>query len=162
MLKIIHIASVSLLLILTALFTTAYAHKINTFAYEEAGVIYCEATFSGGRPAKGSEVKVMLSTTPDQAHIIAKTDDTGKFNFEITDLLRDTRPDITIIITSDDGHKNSWLLRAGEYLTDSINNQNSTNKEAIHEPGFKEVAIGFGCIFGLAGLTLLIRSKKNR
>lgn len=97
------IASISLILPNLAL-----AHKINVFAYEEGGKVYCESTFSGGRPVKNASIKVIQLS--DGSELISqKTDENGKFAFDII-LLADISSSVNVVVQSDDGHKNSWKL----------------------------------------------------
>lgn len=114
----------------------ALAHKINVFAYEEGGKIYCESTFSGGRPAKNGLIKV-ISINDGAELITARTDDNGKFSFE-TEKLAEVTGSVNVVVQTDDGHKNSWRLDPSDWgasappvKTESIQPESSNNNELV-------------------------------
>lgn len=114
----------------------ALAHKINVFAYEEGGKIYCESTFSGGRPAKNGLIKV-ISINDGAELITARTDDNGKFSFE-TEKLAEVTGSVNVVVQTDDGHKNSWRLDPSDWgasappvKTESIQPESSNNNDLV-------------------------------
>ncbi len=102
-----------LFILLTSL--PGYAHKIRVFAWEEGGFIKMEVKFSGGRVAKNATITV-ASKQSHQELLTGTTDSQGKFSFPIPQTAKENKYDLEIIANSGDGHKNSWLLNAWEYL----------------------------------------------
>lgn len=197
-----YIFFVLLIIVFTATF--ASAHKINVFAYESSNSIYCEASFSGGRPAQKTTIEI-VNADNHQLLLSGTTDELGKFSFPIQEKMKSNSINILIVAESGDGHKNTWQLPAEDYLhstkisqTDSISPQppriktphTTTSNLTVDEQSFermiekviqrelapikrnlaqresagpnaKDVFSGLGYIFGLAGLTILIRSKKK-
>lgn len=194
-----------ILLIIAFTPSLATAHKINVFAYESNNTIYCEASFSGGRPAQNTTIEVVNA---DDQQLILKgtTDELGKFEFPIQQKMKNNNTNLTIIANSGDGHKNSWQLPAIDYIhstkilqngiiTPPTTHKNSTSITTTQQPGnyeqiiestverviqrelaplkralaqqqntgpnAKDIFSGLGYIFGIAGLLVLIRSKKK-
>ena len=111
--KLVYLLPALILILLTSL--PAQAHKVRIFAWEEGGTIKTEAKFSGGKPARNSTVTV----TDENGNIEilqGKTDDKGTFSFPIPQKAKDNQLNLKITINSGDGHKNSWLLNAEDYL----------------------------------------------
>lgn len=102
-----------MLILLTSL--PGYAHKIRVFAWEEGGIIKTEVRFSGGKVAKNAIITV-TSKQNHQELLTGITDSRGEFSFPIPQTARENQYDMEIIANSGDGHKNSWLLNAQDYL----------------------------------------------
>jgi len=101
------------LILITSL--QSYAHKIRVFAWEDGGIIKTEVKFSGGRVAKNAIITV-TSNQSQQELLTGATDNQGEFSFPIPQMAKDNKYDLKIIADSGDGHKNSWLLNAQDYL----------------------------------------------
>lgn len=114
-----------ILVLLTSL--PAQAHKVRIFAWEEGGMIKTEAKFSGGKPARNSTVTV-ASQNGNVEILKGKTDDRGTFSFPIPKKARDNQLNLKITINSGDGHKNSWLLNAEDYLPGVSSTPRKTEK----------------------------------
>lgn len=106
------LSSIFLCLVVTA---TASAHKVNVFAYAEAGTIIGEASFSGGRPAQNTEISVQDRAT-GTVLLQTRSDSQGTFSFPVPDEARSRRLDLLIVALAGEGHRNDWLLTADEYL----------------------------------------------
>ena len=85
----------------------ALAHKVNLFAYAEAGKIYTESYFPDGRSVEGGKVRVYDSG--DVLLLEGTTDKEGLFSFAIPKF-----DDLTIVIDATMGHKNSFKLKKAE------------------------------------------------
>lgn len=110
---VFRIVTISLLFCLAA--SSAFAHKVRVFAYTEGDNIVGETAFSGGKAAKN--VAIEIYNEADNAIITeTKTNDRGEFSFPIPDIARAQRLNLRIVVNGGDGHKNSWLLNAEEYL----------------------------------------------
>jgi nickel transport protein len=94
-----------LLLLAAGVFVTnAHAHKIRVFAWQEGDMIFTEAKFSGGRPARNVSVVVENPMTGERL-LTGQTDEEGNFQFVVPV----PRPEqLNIVIDGGDGHKNSW------------------------------------------------------
>ena len=93
------------LILVSLLFSgTALAHKVNIFAYVEAGKIYTESYFPDGRPVEGG--KVLVYDSKDKLLLEGVTDKEGLFNFDIPKV-----DDLNIVIEATMGHKNSFTLK---------------------------------------------------
>ena len=154
-----------LFMILLAVPSVCNAHKLNVFASAEEGQIYCEAFFSGGRPAKNTKVMVVGVTTGD-TFLTGKTDNNGKYQFPVVSL-RDHNEPIEVIIQTDDGHRNSWKLTPDEYrntsqLSDLSEEINTTRPPTAQSPGIKKIFIGLFIIFSMAWLIHLLTTKRRR
>lgn len=96
------------ILIVTLLFAgTALAHKVNLFAYVEAGKIHTESFFPDGRPVEGGTVRVYDSG--DTLLLEGTTDKDGLFSFAIPKV-----DDLNIVIDASMGHKNRFKLKKAE------------------------------------------------
>jgi len=97
-----------ILVFVSALFSgTALAHKVNLFAYVEAGKIYTESYFPDSSPVIGGKVSVYDS----QKNLLLEgvTDKKGLFSFPVPKV-----DDLTIVIEAAMGHKNSFVLKKDE------------------------------------------------
>lgn len=115
----------SLLITVLALLLTssvAFAHKVRIFAYEENGTIIGETAFSGGKSPKDVEIVVENSSSGEQL-LTTRTDEKGIFSFPVPELAKAQRLDLQIIVNVGEGHRNSWLLEAGDYLPEIPANQ---------------------------------------
>lgn len=102
-----------LLIVLSSL--PGHAHKVRIFAWEESGIINTEVKFSGGRPAKNAQIRV--TSIQDKKELLTGiTDSNGMFSFPIPDTAKKNHYNLEISVNSGDGHKNSWLLNAADYL----------------------------------------------
>lgn len=99
------VAAILLVTVLSA--GTAMAHKVNLFAYVEAGKIHTESYFPDGRPVEGGTVTVHDSG--DALLLEGKTDPGGLFSFAVPKV-----DDLTIVIDAGMGHKNSFKLKKAE------------------------------------------------
>ena len=122
---------------------SAFAHKVNIFAYVEGDTVYTESYFPDGKKVKGGKVKVYDSD--GKSLLEGVTDSEGRFNFELP-----KKDDLKIVINASMGHRNSYVL--------------SMEKPAEPEQkkvSFAEVIGGIGCIFGIAGISFYFLSKRR-
>lgn len=107
MLSAVLACAVSVLVLFAAM--PALAHKVNIFAYVEAGQVYTESYFPDGRPVAAGTVKVFGN---DGGQLLEGTcDQEGVFSFTLTPAMKQ---DLTIEIDASMGHKNSFLLKKEE------------------------------------------------
>jgi nickel transport protein len=86
---------------------TALAHKVNLFAYAEAGKVYTESYFPDGRPVEGG--KVLVYDSQNNLLLEGVTDKKGLFSFAIPKV-----DNLTIVIEATMGHKNSFKLKKAD------------------------------------------------
>jgi len=86
---------------------TTLAHKVNLFAYAEAGKVYTESYFPDGRPVEGG--KVLVYDSQDNLLLEGVTDKKGLFSFAIPKV-----DNLTIVIEATMGHKNSFKLKKAD------------------------------------------------
>ena len=108
-----------LLLIILFFITSAHAHKVRVFAYNEGNTIITESVFSGGRAAQNSEI-IVRDAVDGSVILTGRTDDKGLFRFTIPDKVQIGKPDLKIIVNAGEGHRGEWLLTAEEYLEEEI------------------------------------------
>ncbi|MBU0567955.1 hypothetical protein KKC52_07890 [bacterium] len=87
--------------------SSAFAHKVNIFAYAEGDTVYTESYFPDGRKVEGGTVEVYDSK--GNKLLEGATDQEGQFNFK--PLRRDN---LKIVLIASMGHKNSYGLSADE------------------------------------------------
>ncbi len=80
------------------------AHKVNIFAYVDAGIVYSESYFPDGRPV--SEGKVLVLDSQERLLFEGQTDQAGLFQFKLPFVV-----DVTLVIDAGMGHKNQFLLK---------------------------------------------------
>jgi nickel transport protein len=102
--RVYHFILVVVVLLISAV---AFAHKVNLFAYVEAGKIYTESYFPDGSPVKKGKVLVYDS----QKNLLLKgiTDKKGLFSFAVPKV-----DDLTIVIEATMGHKNTFKLKKAD------------------------------------------------
>jgi nickel transport protein len=103
-----HAISLILLnLILLAVPSLAFAHKVNIFAYVEGDMVYTESYFPDGKKVEGGVIEVYDSQ--GNKLLEGKTNKDGEFKFKPP-----KRDDLNIILNASMGHKNSYTLPADE------------------------------------------------
>ena len=105
--KTITATMVALLAALTLFCGTAFAHKVNIFAYVEGNTVYTESYFPDGQPVAGG--KVIVYDSSKSLLLEGKTDEEGLFSFPAPKV-----DDLTIVIEATMGHKNKFLLKKSE------------------------------------------------
>ncbi len=86
---------------------SAFAHRVNVYAWVDGDKIYLESKFAGGRPVKSGKVVV---TDPRGVELLSGvTDDEGEFSFKIPE-----RTDLKIVLIAGQGHQAEWTIRAAE------------------------------------------------
>ncbi|SPD72912.1 conserved exported hypothetical protein [uncultured Desulfobacterium sp.] len=85
----------------------ALAHKVNVFAYVEAGKVYTESYFPDGGRVEGG--KVLVYDSQNNLLLEGVTDKNGEFSFDIPKV-----DDLNIVIEATMGHKNSFKLKKSE------------------------------------------------
>jgi nickel transport protein len=98
-----------------ALAAPALAHRVNIFAWAEAGQIHTESKFQGGNMVSGGTVEVRDAAT-DALLLSGNTDGEGKWSFPVPAEFRDKKPDLVLVVKAGEGHQGQWKLAAADYL----------------------------------------------
>jgi len=105
---------------------SAFAHKVNIFAYVEGGKIYTESYFSDGKKCIDSKIEVF----DNQGNKLLEglTDKEGMFSFEVPaeDAIDG---DLKLVLTASMGHRAEYVIRA-----DELGNVSGLVEEKIEEP----------------------------
>jgi len=81
-----------------------FAHRVNVFAWVDGDRIHSISKFSGGRPAKNSEIVVL---DPDEKIILTgATDEKGEFSFPVPQ----KKTGVKIVLNASLGHRGEWSL----------------------------------------------------
>jgi len=167
---------------------TAYAHKVNVFAWTEGDTVFVEAKFAGGKKVMGAEV--IVSDDNGKQLLSGKTDDNGGFSFKLP-------PPLNIVVIAGMGHRGEWRLEAAASdskpadipkaeTTPTAQYSSGITPEMIRievekaldkklspilkrlaesetrGPGLSEIFGGIGYIFGLAGVAAYVQSRKKK
>ncbi|MBW2091815.1 MAG: hypothetical protein JRI34_06780, partial [Deltaproteobacteria bacterium] len=111
---------IALALIFLLVTSTAFAHKVNIFAWIEGDTVYTESYFSGKKKVKNGRVEVF---GPDGKKLLeGQTNEKGEFSFKVPQ-----KTDLRIVLTASAGHKNDFILKA-EGLPEEITRQAKQEK----------------------------------
>jgi nickel transport protein len=94
----------SMFVLFTLLTGTAFAHKVNIFAYIEGNTVYTESYFPDGRAVEDGKITVVDSN--EETLLEGRTDEKGLFSFAIP-----KKEDLVIILDAGMGHKNHFELK---------------------------------------------------
>ena len=125
--------------LLIAFISTAGAHRINLFCRPDNQRIVCSSSYSDGKGLKEAQIKV-FSQQNNELLLSGKTDENGKFSFEITEGLKRKNPDLKVSVSESMGHKDTWIINSEEYVQDSNDSDSDTvadkteNKDTQADP----------------------------
>ena len=139
-------------LYLLIILPSAFAHRVNVFAYVEGNTVYTESFFPDGKKVKNGIIEVY--DTQGRKLLEGITDDKGQFNFKIP-----KKEDLKIVINASMGHRNSYILSQDELLISEAGKVQKLPKESVP---YTKIIGGIGCIFGIAGITFYFLSKKQK
>lgn len=94
-------------LLMLAMPLTAFAHKVNIFAYAEGDTVYTESYFPDGKKVEDGRVEVYDSQ--GNKLLEGRSDKEGRFSFKAP-----KKDDLKIVINASLGHKNWYLLSKDE------------------------------------------------
>lgn len=128
---------------LSILSPSAFAHKVNIFAYTEGDTVYTESYFPDGKKVKGGRIEVYDSQ--GKKLLEGVTDEKGQFNFKLPKIDK-----LKIIINASMGHRNSCTL--------TMEKPAKLKEKKIP---LRDIISGIGYIFGIAGIIFYFLSKKR-
>jgi len=109
---------------------TAFAHKLNMFAYVEGNEIFAEGYFTDGKKAKNSSITVFDAADKQLLQGISDAD--GQFTFAIPQ-----QSDLRITVNAGMGHQAEFVLLKDE-LSEEDNTSATNNKPASTLSGNNE------------------------
>ena len=113
-------------LIIIMINISAFAHKVNIFAYVEGEKIYTESYFNDGKKCVDSKIEVFDNR--ENKLLEGLTDEEGMFSFEIPpeDAIDG---DLRIVLVASMGHRAEYIIR-----TDELGKVAELIEEKIEEP----------------------------
>jgi len=102
---------------------SAFAHKVNIFAYVEREKIYTESYFNDGKKCVDSKIEVF--DNQENKLLEGITDEEGEFSFEIPP----GDGDLKLVLTASMGHRAEYIIQA-----DELGNIKGLIEEKIEEP----------------------------
>jgi len=105
---------------------SAFAHKVNIFAYVEGDKVYTESYFNDGKKCIDSKIEVF----DNQGNKLLEglTDKEGMFSFKIP-LEDGIKGDLKLVLTASMGHRAEYIIRA-----DELGDIKGLIEEKIEEP----------------------------
>ena len=122
----LYLIPIFIFLIIIMINISAFAHKVNIFAYVEGRGIYTESYFSDGKKCIDSKIEVF----DNQGNKLLEglTDKEGMFSFKIP--AEDTiSGGLKLVLTASMGHRAEYIIRA-----DELGNVSGLVEEKIEEP----------------------------
>jgi len=92
------------------------AHGVNLFCWIQKDTVQCRARFSGGRAVHNGSWKVLDSSTQEKL-LQGKTSSKGRFSFSPPRKARKNRSHLNVVCEASMGHRDSWLVRAKDYIS---------------------------------------------
>ncbi|WP_319541970.1 hypothetical protein [uncultured Pseudodesulfovibrio sp.] len=93
------------------------AHKVNVFAYVEGNTVVTDSGYSRTRRVQDGVIEVRDGSTGELL-LSGNTDETGRFQFEIPDVVRKNQADIRLLLKAGTGHQAEWTVKYEEFGTD--------------------------------------------
>jgi nickel transport protein len=103
---------------------TAFAHKVNIFAWVEGDTVYTESKFSGGKKVKNAPVEVY--GTDGIKLLEGKTNELGEFSFPVLQ-----RTGMKVVLIAGMGHKAEWDISASELTENDLEPINPEETKAM-------------------------------
>lgn len=121
--KKLYLILIFIFLIIIMINISAFAHKVNIFAYVEREKIYTESYFNDGKKCVDSKIEVF--DNQENKLLEGITDEEGAFSFEIPP----GDGDLKLVLTASMGHRAEYIIQA-----DELGNINGLIEEKIEEP----------------------------
>ena len=121
--KKLYLILIFIFLIIIMINISAFAHKVNIFAYVEREKIYTESYFNDGKKCVDSKIEVF--DNQENKLLEGITDDEGAFSFEIPP----GDGDLKLVLTASMGHRAEYIIQ-----TDELGNIKGLIEEKIEEP----------------------------
>ncbi len=109
--KKLYLILIFIFLIIIMIKISAFAHKVNIFAYVEGDKVYTESYFNDGKKCIDSKIEAF----DNQGNKLLEglTDEEGTFSFEVPskDVIDG---DLKVVLTASMGHRAEYIIRADE------------------------------------------------
>lgn len=106
--KKLYLILIFIFLVIIMINISAFAHKVNIFAYVEREKIYTESYFNDGKKCVDSKIEVF--DNQENKLLEGITDEEGAFSFEIPP----GDGDLKLVLTASMGHRAEYIIRADE------------------------------------------------
>jgi len=90
------------------------AHKVNVFAYVEGNTVITDSGYSRTRRVQDGLIEVRDGST-GKLLLSGKTDETGRFDFEIPAEVRANQSDLRLLLKAGAGHQAEWTVKYEEF-----------------------------------------------
>lgn len=97
--------------------SVALGHGMNLFCWSKQDTVKCKGRFSGGRPVHNGTWRVLDASSGNRL-LSGSTGSEGSFSFSPPQIAEDERLDLKVICEANSGHRDSWTVRAEDYLSD--------------------------------------------
>lgn len=124
---------------------TLCAHKINLFAYDEAGTLYVQSYFTKSSPCKQCTVRLMDAQQKEL--VLLKTDEEGKASIKLPSSA------FTIMVEGGMGHQTQT-----EYVAQTHTPE--TSKTLPSDTPFEKIVLGLVIIAFFFGVLFWIKRKR--
>ena len=91
-------------------------HGVNVFCWTQKDNVQCRARFSGGRAVHNGSWKVLDSSTQEK-FLQGETSSKGRFSFSPPQKAKKNRSHLKVVCEASMGHRDSWLVRAKDYIS---------------------------------------------
>jgi nickel transport protein len=92
------------------------AHGVNLFCWTDRDTVQCRARFSGGRAVHNGTWRVLEASSGNEL-LSGATSSEGRFSFDPPPGARKDRIDLEVVCEANMGHRDSWTVRAGDYIS---------------------------------------------
>lgn len=101
-------------ILICLLATSAFAHRVNIFAWVEGNTVYTESFFSSGNKAQSSTIR---ATDKNTGKLLAegKTNTKGEWSFPLSAEALNSKDPIVITLDAGQGHASTWTLEAQDF-----------------------------------------------
>lgn len=113
--------------------TQALAHRVNVFAYVEAGEIVVECSYSKSKRVNHGTVEVQ-AVSSGEILLQGTTDETGLFRFPVPKQARESASDLRILLRAGEGHQNEWIVEAAEFMNEAAATVPAKDSAKVKQP----------------------------
>lgn len=103
--------------------SSAYAHRVNVFAYVEGTKIFTESYFSKKKKVHQGKIEIFKSKN-GKLLLSGVTDDNGNFNFPIPEEIKSDNSGLLIVLHASEGHRGEWTITEDEIFPNSNSQDN--------------------------------------
>jgi len=90
------------------------AHKVNVFAYVDGNSVVTDSGYSRSKRVHDGVIEVYDAASGAML-LSGKTDENGKFDFEIPEEARAGRMNLRLLLKAGTGHQAEWVVKYEEY-----------------------------------------------